>query len=172
MSGTMKFATKPPARVEWGVVDSPAGKLVVGVTDKGEICRVTFLKKDAAAECVAEWQGEWPQTEFIRGAEVVDFTHQSLLLVGTAFQQKVWREMAKIPAGRVATYGDLAQRIGQPKASRAVGAACGANPVPYLVPCHRVVAANGGLGGFSSGLDVKKKLLKAEGVAGFAVSVI
>ena len=71
--------------------------------------------------------------------------------------------MAKIPAGRVVTYGGLAARIGKPKASRAVGGACGANPVPYMVPCHRVIASNGALGGFSGGLDVKEKLLKAEG---------
>ncbi|MCU0771181.1 MAG: MGMT family protein [Verrucomicrobia bacterium] len=64
------------------------------------------------------------------------------------------------------TYGVLAKCIGQPKAARAVGAACGANPVPVLVPCHRVVAASGQLGGFSAGLDWKRRLLAAEGLGG------
>jgi len=69
----------------------------------------------------------------------------------------------RIPKGQVMTYGAIACRIGSAKAVRAVGSACGKNPVPYLVPCHRILASKG-LGGFSSGLDMKKKLLKAEGI--------
>jgi len=81
----------------------------------------------------------------------------------TEFQQAVWREMLKIPAGRTKSYGEIAGAIGKPKAVRAVGGACGANPVPVLVPCHRVLAANKKLGGFSGGLDWKRKLLAREG---------
>ena len=73
--------------------------------------------------------------------------------------------MLKIPAGKVISYGELARRIRNPKAMRAVGTACGANPVPVLVPCHRIIAGNGGLGGFGGGLRMKKALLQAEGVA-------
>jgi methylated-DNA-[protein]-cysteine S-methyltransferase len=82
----------------------------------------------------------------------------------TEFQQTVWRELLKIPCGQTKSYGEISQAIGKPKAVRAVGTACGANPVPVLVPCHRVLAANGKLGGFSGGLDRKRRLLTAEGV--------
>ena len=85
-------------------------------------------------------------------------------LQGTPFQQAVWRALQAIPAGSVWTYGQLAQHLGRPRAARAVGSACGANPIPFLVPCHRVVASNGGLGGFGLGLAVKRVLLEREGV--------
>jgi len=81
--------------------------------------------------------------------------------MGTAFQCAVWRALAKIPSGQTKSYGALARQIGRPKAFRAVGGACGANPVPFFIPCHRVVAANG-LGGFSAGINIKKTLLKKE----------
>jgi len=81
---------------------------------------------------------------------------------GTEFQQAVWREMQKIPRGQTRTYGEIATAIGRPKAVRAVGSACGANPLPLFIPCHRVVAKNG-LGGFGSGLPWKKLLLELEG---------
>ena len=82
---------------------------------------------------------------------------------GTEFQKSVWREMRKIPPGRTKSYGEVAAAIGKPKAVRAVGGACGANPIPVLVPCHRVLAANG-IGGFGGGLDWKRKLLTREKV--------
>jgi O-6-methylguanine DNA methyltransferase len=82
----------------------------------------------------------------------------------TEFQKSVWRQMLKIPAGKTKSYGEIAAAIGNPKAVRAVGGACGANPVPVLVPCHRVLAANKKLGGFSGGLDWKRSLLKREGI--------
>ena len=82
----------------------------------------------------------------------------------TDFQKSVWRQMLKIPAGKTKSYGEIAQAVGKPKAVRAVGGACGANPVPVLVPCHRVLAANKKLGGFSGGLDWKRKLLALEGI--------
>ena len=83
---------------------------------------------------------------------------------GTEFQQRVWHAMTKIPFGQTSSYGELAGVIGKPDAVRAVGGACGANPIPVLVPCHRVLAANHKLGGFSSGLDRKRELLKREGI--------
>ena len=87
-----------------------------------------------------------------------------LRLEGTEFQKSVWREMQKIPTGRTKSYGEIARAIGNPKAVRAVGGACGANPIPVLVPCHRVLAANKKIGGFSGGLDWKRKLLAVEGI--------
>jgi O-6-methylguanine DNA methyltransferase len=85
-------------------------------------------------------------------------------LAGTEFQKSVWNALRKISIGKTKSYGEIAQVIGRPKAVRAVGGACGANPVPVLVPCHRVLAANKKLGGFSGGLDWKRSLLKREGV--------
>jgi O-6-methylguanine DNA methyltransferase len=84
---------------------------------------------------------------------------------GTEFQQAVWRELRKISAGKTRSYGEVAQAIGKPKAVRAVGGACGANPIPVLVPCHRVLAAHGKIGGFGGGLDWKRGLLAREGVS-------
>lgn len=81
---------------------------------------------------------------------------------GTEFQRSVWRQMQKISLGKTKSYGEIAEVIGKPKAVRAVGGACGANPIPVLVPCHRVLAANKKIGGFSSGLDWKRKLLECE----------
>jgi methylated-DNA-[protein]-cysteine S-methyltransferase len=82
---------------------------------------------------------------------------------GTPFQKSVWRELLKIPYGRVTTYGEIAKRVGNSRAARAVGNAVGANPLPIIVPCHRVVATNG-LGGYSGGIEVKKSLLRTEGI--------
>jgi O-6-methylguanine DNA methyltransferase len=82
----------------------------------------------------------------------------------TDFQQSVWREMLKIPCGETRSYGQIAKSICKPAAVRAVGGACGANPVPVLVPCHRVLAAHGRLGGFGGGLDWKRRLLAREGI--------
>lgn len=88
----------------------------------------------------------------------------SFKLAGTAFQQKVWSELQKIPYGEVMTYGDLAKRLNS--SPRAVGMACGTNPIPILIPCHRVVAADGKLNGYSGegGLDTKAFLLQLEGI--------
>jgi O-6-methylguanine DNA methyltransferase len=85
-------------------------------------------------------------------------------LVGTEFQKRVWNALRKISLGKTKSYGEIARTIGKPKAVRAVGGACGANPVPVLVPCHRVLAADKKLGGFSGGLNWKRELLAREGV--------
>jgi methylated-DNA-[protein]-cysteine S-methyltransferase len=82
----------------------------------------------------------------------------------TEFQKSVWRAMLKLATGKTKSYGEVAVAIGHPRAVRAVGGACGANPLPVLVPCHRVLAANKKLGGFGSGLDWKRTLLAREGI--------
>lgn len=83
---------------------------------------------------------------------------------GTPFQQEVWEALLEIPYGETRTYADIAARVGRPKAFRAVGTAIGANPLLVVVPCHRVIAKNGGIGGFSAGLDVKRVLHQVEGI--------
>jgi O-6-methylguanine DNA methyltransferase len=102
--------------------------------------------------------------EYLRG-ERKKFTVPVEPSQGTEFQRKVWRAMRQIPFGKTKSYGELAREIGSPKASRAVGAACGQNPIPILVPCHRVLARNQKLGGFSGGLHWKKRLLALEGIS-------
>jgi methylated-DNA-[protein]-cysteine S-methyltransferase len=81
---------------------------------------------------------------------------------GTSFQRRVWLELMEIPYGQTISYGEMARRIGQPTASRAVGAANGSNPIPIVIPCHRVIGKNGSLVGFGGGLSVKKRLLDLE----------
>jgi methylated-DNA-[protein]-cysteine S-methyltransferase len=83
---------------------------------------------------------------------------------GTDFQMRVWKAMQKIPFGQVLTYGQLARVVNRPAASRAVGAACGRNPLPIVVPCHRVVGSTGSLTGFGGGLEMKQWLLEHEGI--------
>jgi methylated-DNA-[protein]-cysteine S-methyltransferase len=104
-------------------------------------------------------------------AEYFDGTRRTfnvpVKLVGTAFQQAIWHELAALGFGETAGYGDLAARAGNPHAARAVGGAVGANPVAIIIPCHRVLAANGKLTGYSngSGLETKVRLLELEGVS-------
>ena len=86
------------------------------------------------------------------------------LSLGTPFQQKVWRAIAKIPWGETRSYAELARAVGKPSAYRAVANACGANPVPLIIPCHRVIASDGSIGGFSGGIALKRELLGLEGI--------
>lgn len=85
-----------------------------------------------------------------------------LLIKGTDFQESVWNELLRIPYGKTISYGDLAERLDNPGGMRAVGAANGQNPIPIIVPCHRVIAADGSLGGYTGGLEIKHKLLELE----------
>jgi len=85
-------------------------------------------------------------------------------LKGTSFRKKVWSALLSIPYGQTMSYGQIANYIGNPKASRAVGQACGANPVPIIVPCHRVLTSSGKMGGYTGGIHIKNALLKIEGV--------
>ena len=89
-------------------------------------------------------------------------------LRGTAFQKKVWKQLSKVPFGETISYAELARRAGHPTAVRACGSANGANPIPLIVPCHRVIASDGGLGGFGGGLPLKRRLLAMEGAEAVA----
>ena len=102
-------------------------------------------------------------TEYFAGSR----THFEIDLApaGTPFQRSVWRALTEIPFGSVVSYADIARRIGQPGAARAVGQANGANPIPIVIPCHRVIAADGTIGGYSGGLAIKRLLLDLEHVS-------
>ncbi len=118
-----------------------------------------------AAKLGNEWAGKLASQvrEYFRGRRrefdlKLDWTGVS------SFRKKVWKELLKVPFGRTSTYGDLARRTGRPNAARPVGGAVGANPVPLIVPCHRILASDGGLSGFSAegGVKMKKRLLEFE----------
>jgi methylated-DNA-[protein]-cysteine S-methyltransferase len=94
----------------------------------------------------------------------VSFGERLDLTGATAFQKRVWRAMDKIPTGQTRSYGWLARQVGGKSKARAAGAACGANPIPIILPCHRVIREDGSLGGYGGGLSLKRKLLKIEGV--------
>ncbi|MGQ0537159.1 MAG: methylated-DNA--[protein]-cysteine S-methyltransferase [Methanobacteriota archaeon] len=154
---------------------SPVGRLNLAATPRG-LARLNFGDEKAFEADVANALGpaEWNEKAL---APVIDelaeyfagrrkrFDATLDVREGTAFERGVWRELSTIPYGETRSYGWIAERIGSPKAVRAVGRANGKNPIAIVVPCHRVVAADGGLGGYSCGLEPKEKLLALEGVA-------
>jgi len=147
----------------WDHVPAPWGRVTIVMNSEGELSRIDMAGNRAAGTPdPARCQRIARQlTEYFEGRRR-DFT-LPLALTGTAFQRRVWNALCEIQYGQVIAYGELARRIGSPNAARAVGSANGANPVPIVVPCHRVIAAGGALGGYSSGLDVKRALLNLEG---------
>ena len=149
-------------------VSTPIGALLLAGTPEA-LHRVHFQSGPHPLRPERDWeQSEKPFRETIRQLKAY-FAGQlrefdlPLVPEGTAFQRKVWRALQTIPYGRTISYGDLARRIRQPTASRAVGAANGQNPIPVIIPCHRVIGANGSLTGFGGGLPVKRQLLALEG---------
>ena len=126
------------------------------------------VSRTATNELSAQWRSWLRLTERALKRALAGKTPDRLppldLSIGTDFQRSVWNALKRIPAGNTKSYQEVAQSIGRPRAVRAVGQACGANPIPVLVPCHRVLAANGKLGGFSSGLEWKRMLLARESV--------
>ena len=126
-------------------------------------CSLPYLKAIPPKPFKANVSNVWKnESNFFQLLESNFVAAQIENLKGTVFQKLVWNELKKIPRGQTRTYGEIARAIGRPKAVRAVGSACGANPVPLFIPCHRVVAKTG-LGGFGAGLPWKILLLKTEG---------
>jgi len=109
----------------------------------------------------ASWRADLKR--YFSGQEVL-FRGEIAFLEGTSFQQAVWRSLLHIPYGQVTSYRSIADQINKPGASRAVGNACGKNPLPIVVPCHRVLRQDGRLGGYTGGVEIKTRLLKIEGV--------
>ena len=143
-------------------VETPIGALRL-ISDGEALCAVEFgeggLRMDAAPVLL---QAERELAEYFAGRRRAFSV--PLCMRGTPFQMEVWRALACIPYGETLSYGELAARIGRPKASRAVGMANHNNPLPIFVPCHRVVGADGRLTGYAGGLEIKKFLLELEGI--------
>jgi O-6-methylguanine DNA methyltransferase len=157
--------------IYYSSVISRVGQVFVLSNEKG-VSRIIFGEKEFG-KYLKEQKGA-PVTE---GGAAANMAHELELYFdgrlsefetpidlseGTPFQKSVWKKLLDIPYGETATYGEVAEGVGRPGAARAVGNAVGANPIPIVIPCHRVLASNG-LGGYSSGIDIKKVLLRVEG---------
>ncbi|MCL6733716.1 methylated-DNA--[protein]-cysteine S-methyltransferase [Streptomyces neyagawaensis] len=169
-------------QVVWAVVGTDIGPLLLAATDDGlvnVVFRATDSVRDKALDRLASRLGTQPveapgapqlaeairqvDAYFAGDRQVFELPLDWSLVSG--FNRQVLRELAVgVPFGSVVGYGDLARRVGQPGAAQAVGMAMGANPLPVVVPCHRVVESDGGIGGFGGGLETKRKLLALEGV--------
>ena len=164
-------------------LDSPCGPLFCVVDEAGAVVRIEFQNgRDGsnARECphfllrlreqgVKVVDDDGSHTARLRGQLAEYFAGQrqdfdlALSPVGTPFERSVWAELRRIPFGETRSYGEIAQAIGRPGAARAVGRANGANPIPIVVPCHRVIGSDGSLTGFGGGLEAKSRLLEIEG---------
>lgn len=139
------------------------GMMTVAVNEAGAVVSLDFGgqgPEGSVLEPIQTRQAKHQIQEWCDG-ERTEFTLE-LAPEGTEFQRQVWAEVARIPYGQTRTYGQIAAAIGNKDAARAVGAASGANPIPLIVPCHRVIASDGGLGGFAYGTGVKSRLLAFE----------
>jgi AraC family transcriptional regulator of adaptative response/methylated-DNA-[protein]-cysteine methyltransferase len=161
-------------RIRYAVAESPLGTLMVGATDLG-ICSIAF--GDSADELVTTLQQAFPRAELKQMDRELEYAVAAIItglkehpaaftlpldVRGTAFQQRVWRELQAIPRGETRTYTQVAQALGSPRSVRAVAGACAANPVALVVPCHRVVGKDGSLTGYRWGVERKRALLEAE----------
>jgi methylated-DNA-[protein]-cysteine S-methyltransferase len=148
-------------------MESPIGPLTLAVANEG-LREIRFADSEKRAATDPSWKEDSSalgdalrelRAYFAGELETFDLR---LAPEGTPFQQRVWSELLKIPYGETISYGELARRIGNPNASRAVGLANGSNPIPIVIPCHRVIGSNGKLTGYGGGLPVKEKLLALE----------
>ena len=159
--------------IVWGWFNSPFGPVVVMGTDKG-ICGLSLAAEMGEEAAIADLFTRWPAAHFtedparLRPWVLAAFGMDRvagpapLYLIGAPFQIKVWEALLHLPAGKVTTYGAIADAIGSPNAVRAVGTAVGRNPIGYLIPCHRVLRKTGELGGYHWGLPMKRAMLGYE----------
>ena len=142
-------------------VDTPIGLLTLAdETGYGILTGIRFGDENGADDNAILLQAEAQLMEYFEGKRR-QFTVQ-ILPKGTVFQQAVWQSVSRIPYGMTATYGDIARAVSRPKAFRAVGMANHVNPIPIIIPCHRVLGANGSLTGYAGGLEAKRWLLEFE----------
>jgi AraC family transcriptional regulator, regulatory protein of adaptative response / methylated-DNA-[protein]-cysteine methyltransferase len=170
--------------IRYGFEQSPFGTCLIGATARG-VCHLSFLVDSASRRRAAfldEFKSDWPRAIFRRDREsthrlarrifsrAAGLSPLRVLLVGTPFRLKVWEALLGIPPGRVASYRDVARAIGAPDACRAVGSAVGANPVAYLIPCHRVIRESGVVGDYRWGAERKVAMLVWENGARCAIN--
>ncbi len=162
-----------PKMIAYDLFETSLGLMLVAVTEVGP-CLVTFAENADDAQAILSrlfpgTHGEQTTNTLIQavktrllGGGLLDATPLTFHLKGTDFQLKVWQELLQVPWGQTITYGELATRIGQPTASRAVGNAVGENPIFCLIPCHRVIRSDGSIGNYRWGTALKQMLLDAE----------
>lgn len=157
-----------PEALYYDFIETCLGLVIMAVNGEGLLCHATFQDGPKMIVPPDHWEHDVTRlSESIRQvkkyfAGKLERFELSLAPAGTEFQKNVWTVLTEIPYGETITYGELARRVGKPKASRAVGNANGRNPIVIIQPCHRVVASGGKLGGFSSGLHRKEYLLGME----------
>lgn len=167
MDTALKKENAQTTHMHYSIVGSPLGRILIAGRGRG-IRTVSFLDGTAPARIDNGWtesresfrDAEEQLAAYFRGA-LREFDLE-LDLVGTEFQLEVWSELRSVPYGLTASYAEIAVAIGRPKAVRAVGAANGANPVPILIPCHRIVGSNGRLTGYRGGIEIKRNLIELE----------
>jgi len=159
--------------IRYAIAETPVGRLLLAATERG-VCSIQFGSTDTALE--GALRREYPQAEILRTDKQLAGwvrTIRGLIrgestgalpldIQATAFQRLVWEELRAIPSGATRSYGEVAERIGQPRAARAVARACATNPVAIAIPCHRVVREDGAMGGYRWGVERKEKLLALE----------
>ncbi len=163
-------------KIRHAEIDGPFGRALIGATEKG-VCWLSFTEPMGLQRSLAEMKGDWPAATFREDPAFIGplaaqaFAFASgrpldrplgLFVQGTNFQLKVWQALLDIPCGGRATYGEIAAAVGAPKASRAVGAAVGANMISLLIPCHRVILASGVIHNYRWGANRKRALLALE----------
>jgi AraC family transcriptional regulator of adaptative response/methylated-DNA-[protein]-cysteine methyltransferase len=156
--------------IDTGFHASPFGTALVMATDKG-VCGLAFGDEGDDARILADMKARWPKAQYRENVARTSAMAKQIFersgelplhLMGTPWQTKVWQALLSIPSGKFATYGGIAKEIGEARASRAVGAAVGRNPISWLIPCHRVLAADGTLHGYHWGLPRKRAMLAVE----------
>ena len=160
--------------IRYALMDSPLGRLLVGATSRG-VCAVMLGKPDV--QLLRELAHDFPRARLREDARGIGAWARAVVarlrpgaagpeipldIRGTAFQRRVWEELRCIPRGQTRTYSDIARRIGNPRAVRAVARACATNSISVVVPCHRVVGKNGSLTGYRWGIERKQTLLASE----------
>jgi AraC family transcriptional regulator, regulatory protein of adaptative response / methylated-DNA-[protein]-cysteine methyltransferase len=172
--------------VRYGFQTSPFGECLLGSTDRG-ICALGFVATGGRDATLDDLRGRWPRAIWQRDDEVTRRLADRVFYLapaqgdpalalhvhGTNFQVRVWEALLRVPEGALVTYGDLARAVGDPRASRAVGSAVGANPISYLIPCHRVIRSTGVVGNYRWGSTTKKALIgweSARRISGDAAS--
>jgi methylated-DNA-[protein]-cysteine S-methyltransferase len=174
-----RFAATAPADVHYALVDSPVGTLVAAATPRG-LATLSYEDQGGGADAILDWLSTKLSPRMLEAPARLDDVRRELdeyfegrrtdfdlpidWTLTTPFGRRVLKATAAIPFGRVSTYGEMAAQAGNAKASRAAGRALGANPIPIVVPCHRVIGAGGRLTGYTGGLSRKVALLEIEGV--------